>query len=100
MVMNLLFSPQFLEGLESILLYYDERNGNANYSRKLLRLILHQLNLLTVMPDIGCKTDHPGIRILFVDDYAIDYEKIDNEILVIDIYSCLTNPALRKYKKK
>ncbi len=45
-------------------------------------------------------TDHPHIRILFVDDYGIEYEQIDNNVLIIDIYSCLTNPALRKYKKK
>ena len=100
MAMNLQFSLQFLEGLEAILLYFDERNGNDNYSRKLLGQILRGLNLLTSMPDIGCQTDHPGIRILFIEDYGIDYEKIGNDILVIDIYSCLTNPALRKYKKK
>lgn len=43
------------------------------------------------------QTDHPHIRILFVDDYGIEYEQIDNNVLIIDIYSCLTNPALRKY---
>lgn len=98
--MNLQFSPQFLESLESILLYYDERNENDNYSRKLLGQILRLLNLLTTMPDIGRQTDHPGIRILFIEYYGIDYEKIGNDILVIDIYSCMTNPALRKYRKK
>lgn len=51
------------------------------------------------MPDIGRQTDHPHIRILFVDDYGIEYEQIDNSVLIIDIYSCLTNPALRKYRK-
>ena len=98
--MNLQFSPQFLESLESILQYYEQRNGNNSYSRKLLRQILRLLNLLTTMPDIGCQTDHQGIRMLFVGDYVIDYEKIGNDILIIDIYSCQTNPALRKYKKK
>jgi len=82
MAMNLQFSPQFLKSLDSILQYYDERNGNDRYSRKLLRQILRGLNLLAGMPDIGCQTDHPGIRILFVEDYGIDYEKIDNDILV------------------
>jgi toxin YoeB len=100
MALNLQFSPQFIESLESILQYYDERNGSDRYSRKLLRQIFRGLNLLTGMPDIGCQTDHPGIRILFIEDFGIDYEKIDNDILVIDIYSCLTNPALRKYRKK
>lgn len=100
MAMNILFSSQFLESLESILEFYDVRNGNDTYSRKILQNFHHQINLLATMPDIGRQTDHPHIRILFVDDYGIEYEQIDNSILIIDIYSCLTNPALRKYRKK
>lgn len=52
------------------------------------------------MPDIGRLTNHPHIRILFVDDYGIVYERIDDSVLIIDVYSCLTNPTLRKYAKK
>jgi len=59
-----------------------------------------QINLLATVPDIGRQTDHPHIRILFVDDYGIEYEQIGDNVLIIDIYSCLTNPALRKYRKE
>lgn len=97
--MNILFSSQFLESIESILEFYDTRNGNNNYSRKLLECIHRQINLLSTMPDIGRKTNHPRIRILLIEDYGVEYEQIDGTILIIDIYSCLTNPALRKYKK-
>ena len=100
MAMNLQFSPQFLDSLEAILEYYDERNGSDTYSKKLLKNFHHQMSLLTVMPDIGRQTDHPNIRILFVDDYGIEYERIDDNIVIIDIYSCLTNPALRKHQKR
>ena len=100
MAMNLLFSPLFLGSLESILEFYDKRNGTSTYSKKLLAQIFRQLNLLCSMPDIGRKTDHPGIRILFVGDYGIEYEKRGGDILVIDIYSCLTDPTLRTYRKR
>ena len=98
--MTLQFSPLFLDSLETILGFYDERNGSDKYSRKLLKLFHRQMNLLTTMPDIGRQTNHPNVRILFIDDYGIEYERIDDTILIIDIYSCQTNPALRKYCKK
>ena len=98
--MNIQFSSSFLNDLESILEFYDARNGNDKYIRKLLNLFHHQINLLATMPDIGRQTNHPHIRILFVDNYGIEYEQIDESVLIIDIYSCLTNPALRKYTKK
>ena len=98
--MKILFGSQFLESLESILEFYDTRNGNDAYSRKLLQRFHHQINLLATMPDIGRQTNHPHIRILFVDDYGIVYERIDDSVLIIDVYSCLTNPTLRKYTIK
>ena len=100
MALNLHYSSQFIEHLESILLFYDERNGSDNYSKKLLKRFTRQIALLASFPDIGRETDHPSVRILFVGDYGIEYEHIDDAIIIVDIYSCLTNPALRKYKKK
>ena len=97
--MNILYSSQYLDSLQSILEYYDERNGNDKYSKKLLKLFQRQIGLLSKMPDIGRKTNYPKIRILFVDDYGIEYQKRDENILIIDIYSCQTNPALRRFRK-
>ena len=51
------------------------------------------------MPDIGRKTNFPQIRVLFVDNYGIEYQKRNDSILVINIYSCMTNPALRGFVK-
>ena len=66
--MTIQFSPLFLDSLETILGFYDERNGSDKYSRKLLKLFHRQMNLLTTMPDIGRQTNHPNVRILFIDD--------------------------------
>ena len=99
MALNLQYSSQFIEHLEAILLFYDERSGSDKYSKKLIKRFYRQIVLLTSFPDIGRQTDHPGVRILYVDDYGIEYERIDDDIIIIDIFSCLTNPNLRKYKK-
>ncbi|MBQ9284985.1 MAG: type II toxin-antitoxin system RelE/ParE family toxin [Bacteroidaceae bacterium] len=97
--MNILYSSLFLSHLEDILFFYDERNGSDTFSRKLLQKFQRQIGLLATMPDIGRKTNHANIRILFIDDYGIEYERINNDIIIIDIYSCLTNPALRRFIK-
>jgi toxin YoeB len=95
MALKVLYSPQFMDDLEAILQFYDERNGSDRYSKKLLKMIHRQIRLLTTMPEIGRMTDFPSVRILFVDKFGIDYQIRDNSILIINIYSCQTNPDER-----
>ena len=52
------------------------------------------------MPEIGRLTDFPGVRILFVERFAIDYQIRNNVFLIIDFYSCLTDPDARVFKKQ
>lgn len=100
MALKILYSPQFADNLEVILRYFDERNGSDAYSRKLMGMIHSQIQTLAIFPEIGRMTDFPGVRILFVERYGIEYQIRDDEILVVDIYSCLTNPDDRLFKKK
>jgi toxin YoeB len=95
MALRVLYSPQFMDNLEAILHFYDERNGSDQYSKKLLKMIHRQIRLLTTMPEIGRMSDFPTVRILFVDKYGIDYQIREKEILIINIYSCQTNPEER-----
>ena len=100
MAIGILYSPQFADNLEAILRFYDERNGSDAYSRKLMGMIHSQIQSLTVFPEIGRMTDFSGVRILFVDCYGIEYQIRNDVILVVDIYSCQTNPDDRLFKKK
>ena len=100
MALEILYSPQFTDNLEAILCYFDERNGSDTYSRKLFQMVHEQIRLLVTMPEIGRLTDFPGVRILFVENYGIEYQIRDTAILVVDIYSCQTDPAQRRFKKK
>ena len=99
MALEILYSPQFFDNLEAILTFYDERNGSTNFSKKLLKMIHKQIQLLKTMPEIGRMTDCPGVRILFVERFGIDYQIRNKEILIIDIYSCETDFRERIFKK-
>lgn len=55
MALEILYSPQFADNLESILRYFDERNGSDTYSRKLMGMIHSQIQALTIFPEIGNK---------------------------------------------
>ena len=100
MALEISYSPQFFDSLEGILNYFDERNGSDNFSKKLLKMIHKQIKLASAMPEIGRLTDFPVVRILFVERFAIDYQIRNNVILIIDIYSCQTDPDARVFKKQ
>jgi toxin YoeB len=100
MALEILYSPQFADNLETILRYFDERNGSDAYSRKLMGMIHSQIQTLVIFPEIGRMTDFPGVRILFVESYGIEYQIREDVILVVDIFSCMTNPDDRLFKKQ
>ena len=100
MALEISYSPQYFDSLEAILEFFDERNGSDNFSRKLLKMIRKQIKLAASMPEIGRLTDFPGVRILFVERFGIEYQIRDKSILIIDIYACQTNPEERMFKKQ
>lgn len=99
MALEIIYSPQFAESLEAILNYFDKRNGSNAYSKKLFKMLHEQIQLLATFPEVGRQTNFPGVRILFVDTYGIEYQIRDMTILIIDIYSCKTNPSDRRFTK-
>ena len=100
MALEISFSPQFFDSLEAILNFFDERNGSDRFSNKLLKMIHKQILLLKTMPEIGRLTDFPSVRVLFVERFGIVYQIRDKVVLIIDIYSCETDPDIRTFKKQ
>ena len=100
MALEISYSPQFFDSLEAILNLFDERNGSDRFSKKLLKMIHKQVLLLKTMPEIGRLTDFSGVRVLFVERFGIEYQIRDNAVLIIDIYSCETDPDIRTFKKQ
>ena len=100
MALEISYSPQFFDSLEAILNFFDERNGSDRFSKKLLKMIHKQVLLLKTMPEIGRLTDFSGVRVLFVERFGIEYQIRGNAVLIIDIYSCETDPDIRTFKKQ
>ena len=100
MALEIVFSSQFADSLEEILQFFDERNGSDRFSKKLMKMINKQTSLLKTMPEIGRLTDFPGVRIMFVERFGIEYQIRDKAILIIDIYACQTDPELRMFKSR
>ena len=100
MALEISFSPQFFDSLEAILNFFDERNGSDRFSKNLLKMIHKQILLLKTMPEIGRLTDFPSVRVLFVERFGIVYQIRDKVVLIIDIYSCETDPDIRTFKKQ
>lgn len=100
MALEIIYSPQYLDNLEAILQYFEERNGSDTYSKKLLFEIEKQIDLLALMPEIGRQSNFPNVRFLFVKNYGIEYQIRVDSISVVDIFSCRTNPENVHFEKK
>ena len=98
MALEISYSPQFVEDLEAILSFYDDRNGSDKFSKKLMKMIHKQIGLLKTMSEIGRLTNFPGVRLLFVERFGIEYQIREKEVLIVDIFSCETNPEDRYFK--
>lgn len=79
--------------LKDILNFYIERNGSANYSKKLNTKFNKSIQLIAKNPFIGTQTDFSKVRTLITDDYQIIYEIFDRVILIIKIWDCRRNPS-------
>ena len=78
--------------LLDILEYYYQRNGNANYSRKLNSKINKSIKLATKNPLLGLQTDINSVRAIVTGDYQIIYEIIEKTLLVVMVWDCRRNP--------
>jgi len=45
MALGISYAPQFVENLEAILKFYDERNGSDVFSKKLMKMIQKKMKI-------------------------------------------------------
>lgn len=100
MELELVYSSLFRVHLHAILRFYDERNGSKVYSRNLYKKIHESVCLLSFMPEMGRQTTRDDVRILYVDDYGIEYVITTTAIVIADIFSCQTDISVGSYPKK
>jgi plasmid stabilization system protein ParE len=94
---KIIWSKLSIEKLEEILDFYEIRNGNNNYSKKLYSKIVRDVNLLKLSAKIGVQTDEENIRGLIITDYIVFYEITQKTIVILTIWDCQQNPKNRSY---
>lgn len=82
---QIIWTPKAKKELIEILEYWIERNGSNRFSSKLSGLIEKELELLLEFPEIGRKTDVPGVRVKAIQKYLLYYEFDKTALRVLTI---------------
>ena len=83
---EIIWSKRAYSELKSILEFYNKRNGNTNYSLKLLEEIEDLLNTLSRSEYIGRLTSNKKTRVVVMKVYLIFYEINDNRIEILSFW--------------
>jgi toxin YoeB len=75
-----------------ILQFYIDRNGNKQYSRKIVSEVKGILNILKKQPFLGSPTENKDIRVFITRNYKLFYKIESSKIIVILIWHNLENP--------
>ncbi|WP_026954909.1 type II toxin-antitoxin system RelE/ParE family toxin [Algoriphagus vanfongensis] len=84
--------------LESVLDYFTNRNGNANYSLKLLDDVDKLVNSIAENEQLGRLTSNNFTRVVPKKQYLIFYEISDRQIEIISFWDNRQNPDRKKVK--
>ena len=70
---KIVWQPSAKNQLTNTLEYFSTRNGNNNYSKKLLKSVKGTISNLSKFPNIGKPTENENVRELIHLDYSIFY---------------------------
>ena len=84
--------------LKNVLEFYVQRNGNSNYSIKLLKEVEDLLTILSKTACIGRLTSNKCTRVISMKVYLIFYEINDDRIEIVTFWDNRQNIENRKIK--
>jgi len=93
------FSIRSTKQLQKILTFYDERNGNDAYSRRLMQNLMDDLQLMAKMPLASSPSTWPDVRFFYLMGFTIVFRFNTKKLTVLSIRSQQQRP-LRIYQKK
>lgn len=99
MALNIEFSRRSTSQLQKILEFYDERNGSIDYSRRLLRCLLEDLQRLAETPTASSPSTHPDVRFFYLMGFTIIFRYNAQRLTVLSIRSSARKP-LKLYVKQ
>lgn len=78
----------------AILEYWQRRNKSNTYSKKLNKLFVQSVLIISKYPEIGKRTDIENVRVKIIKEYLVFYEIIGQEIIVLTIIDGRRDPSL------
>lgn len=86
MAERLIISREAYLHIDRIIEFNDLRNQSTVYSKKFVKKLFKEFNLLTKFPNMGAPTNKDNILLLVWDDYYIYYSISENGIEIKSIY--------------
>ena len=93
------FSRRSTVQLQKILEFYDERNGNDAYSRRLLKSLLSDLQQKAMTPTASSPSTRNDVRFFYLMGFTIVFRYNNRRITVLSIRSSERKP-LKLYQKQ
>ncbi|MBA4304955.1 MAG: plasmid stabilization system [Sphingobacteriaceae bacterium] len=84
--------------LYQILGYYEQRNGHADYSLKLLEEVEKRIENLLFHQEMGRLTSNKTTRVILLKQFAIFYEPTNDCIHIVSFWDLRQDPAKNKVK--
>ena len=92
------FSRRSTVQLQKILEFYDERNGNDTYSRRLLKCLLSDLQQKVMTPTASSPSTRSDVRFFYLMGFTIVFRYNTRRITVLSIRSSERKP-LKLYQR-
>ena len=99
MALTIEFSRRSTSQLQRILKFYDDRNGSNDYSRRLLRCLLDDLQRLAQMPTASSPSTCPDVRFFYLMGFTVIFRYNTRRLTVLSIRQSARKP-LKIYVKK
>jgi len=97
---NIIWTEDAKNDLSKIILFYNERNGNTLYSKKLVDAVKKTLDLLKNHPFLGLKVKNlDNYRVLIIKNYKIFYKVFPENIEIVLVWDNRQNPEKISDKK-
>ena len=73
--------------------FYDDRNKNSNYSKKLRLVFKNAAHVIEMQPEIGTRTNIERIKGFIILNYIIFYEILEDHILILMVWDSRKDPS-------
>ena len=92
MARRVIWSPEALDDVKAIFVFWNEHNKSKVFSRKLRKLNSQETDLLKNHPLMGKKTSKPNVYVKVIKKFLFFYEVNEKEIVIQSFWDERRNP--------